>query len=549
MIPSRDAIVSRLGQETFDLLVVGGGITGCGVIRDAARRGLNCALIEANDLASGTSSRSSKLIHGGLRYLEQWEFGLVHEAVTERQTLMRIAPHLVRAQAFLFPVYADGPHSLGFVKAGLWVYEGLSMFRSPKLHRNLRVRQVQQEEPILARDGLKGAPLYYDAATDDARLTLETALDAIRAGAAVLNHARVESLCQSAQGRVNGVRIKDALSGESLEVQAKVVVNATGPWTDRVRAMSAKSSDLLRPTKGVHIVVDADRLPVRHAVVCNHPVDKRLLFAIPWGDQSYIGTTDTDFDGDPKDVAATGEDVDYLLAACAHYFPGAELGRADVIATWAGLRPLIQDTESSQESSVSREHEIFVDENGLLTIAGGKLTTYRLMAEEVVEKAVQLMDNGVGGLVPPKTDQEPLPGAVGWPLDGNPETVAEKVRAAATHGISPEAALHLARRYGTRGIDIAASLSEEGGAPLVEGRPEVLGIVDWAIQEELAQTLEDLMVRRTQLYFRDGNQGLDVAPRIAEHMQALLGWTDARREEELSAYRAEVARSRRWREE
>ncbi len=552
MIPSRDTTLRRLSSETFDLLVIGGGITGCGVIRDAAQRGLKVALIEANDIASGTSSRSSKLIHGGLRYLEQLEFGLVFEAVNERQVLMRIAPHLVTAQGFLFPIYGSSRHGLGLLKLGLWVYEALSMFRSPKLHRNLGLRQVQEVEPLLSVEGLKGAPLYYDCATDDARLTLETMLDGIGAGALVLNHARVESLILEDAGNICGVRVHDQLQGETTDVRARVVVNATGPWTDRVRSMSGTFNPLLRPTKGIHIVVDFERLPLAHAVVCTHPEDGRVLFAVPWGDRAYIGTTDTDFEGDPACVAATTEDVDYLLQACQHYFPEPKLSREDVLATWAGLRPLIQDTDANTESSVSREHEVIVGEDGLLTVAGGKLTTYRVMAEEVVDKALELL---VGqnacpvDLVESYTHQEPLPGAVGWPASGDVEEVAERVSSAAGTGLSRESALHLASRYGTRGIDIGESLSEQEGRMerLVEARPEVMGIVDWAVTKELACTLEDVMVRRTQLFFRDVDQGLGAAPRIADRMASLLEWSSERRDQELLSYQEEVQRSRQWR--
>jgi len=552
MIPKRSTTWRRLSEETFDLLVIGGGITGCGVIRDAVRRGLKVALIEANDIASGTSSRSSKLIHGGLRYLEQREFGLVFEAVNERQVLMRIAPHLVTAQGFLFPVYDTSRHGLGLLKLGLWVYEALSMFRSPKLHQNLGLRQVRQVEPLLSDEGLKGAPLYYDCATDDARLTLETMLDAVGAGALVLNHARVESLLRDEGGTICGVQVHDQLAGESTEVRARVVVNATGPWTDRVRSMSGTFNPLLRPTKGIHIVVDYERLPLAHAVVCTHPEDGRVLFAVPWGDRAYIGTTDTDFEGDPTCVAATTEDVDYLLEACRHYFPEPRLAREDVLATWAGLRPLIQDTDANTESSVSREHEVMVGVDGLLTIAGGKLTTYRVMAQEVVEKALELLVKQhacPGDLVDPCTHQEPLPGAVGWPADGDINGIAERVSSAAGPGLSAESALHLAVRYGTRGIDIGESLGEQEARMerLVEGRPEVMGIVDWAVTQELACTLEDVMVRRTQLFFRDVDQGLGAAPRIADRMADLLGWSLERRDQEVLSYEEEVQRSRQWR--
>ncbi|MEO0602691.1 MAG: glycerol-3-phosphate dehydrogenase/oxidase, partial [Myxococcota bacterium] len=308
---TRQRMWSQLPDEV-DLLVVGGGITGCGIARDAARRGLSVALVEMRDLAHGTSSRSSKLVHGGLRYLENYEFSLVFEAVSERRILMDIAPHLVKPLGFLFPVFEGRGRPLWMINAGMWLYDGLSLFRSPKLHRNLKPSQVADEEPALTQDGLQGAPLYYDGQTDDARLTLETALDAAAAGATVATWAKVTRLLAE-DGRVVGAEITDAIGGETRTVRAAAVVNATGPWTDRTRDMSEADagSPLLRPTKGVHVVVDHERLPLRNAVVAQHPDDERVLFFIPWGRQSYIGTTDTDHDGDPMDVHTESSDVDY----------------------------------------------------------------------------------------------------------------------------------------------------------------------------------------------------------------------------------------------
>jgi glycerol-3-phosphate dehydrogenase len=327
-MPTRAEMWDRLGGEV-DLLVVGGGITGCGIARDAAMRGLSVALVEMRDFAFGTSSRSSKLVHGGLRYLEHYEFSLVFEAVSERRTLLDIAPHLVNPLGFLFPVYEGGKRNLWFINAGMWVYEGLSLFRSPKRYRKLSRSEVETMEPALRHAGLKGAPLYYDCATDDARLTLENAIDAARMGSAVANWTRLTSFLKNENGRVVGGVVQDALTGELKEVRAHAVINATGPWTDRTVAMSKPLStgELLRPTKGVHIVVHRDKLPVEHAVVCSHPTDGRVLFAIPWGDQTYIGTTDTDYRGDPADVHATGSDVDYLIDAALAYFPDNPLER------------------------------------------------------------------------------------------------------------------------------------------------------------------------------------------------------------------------------
>jgi glycerol-3-phosphate dehydrogenase len=552
----------------YDVLVIGGGITGAGAARDAAMRGLSTLLVEAEDLASGTSSRSSKLVHGGLRYLEQGEFHLVFEAVSERRVLMDIAPHLVTPAPFLFPTYKGG--RVGFLKldVGMWLYDGLSLFRSPRLHRALSPRQVALEEPGLLQEGLTGAPLYYDCATDDARLTLENALDARRLGAEVRTYTRVVGLLHDAGGRISGARLCDVLTGAETEVRARVVINATGPWTDRVRGLADAGSDkggappprarpkLLRPTRGVHLVVDAARLSPHNTLVCFHPRDGRLLFVLPWGDRSYVGTTDTDDAGDPSDVHATADDVSYLLEAANYYFPGAALAPADVISTWAGLRPLLSGEGS--ESTVSREHEILVDPDGLITIAGGKLTTFRKMAQQVVDQAVALLrvtgaTESLTRVGPASTATTPLPGGAGWPEAADDEHAAMTARILAAGGdaMTLETARLFASTYGTRGVGVAERMARDPSAAeaLVPGRPERRVQVDVAVEEEFAQRVGDVLVRRTQLHYRDHDQGLGCAEAVAARMGARLGWDAVRVAAEVAHYRAEVALSRRWRSE
>lgn len=558
-MPTRSAMWDELSGPV-DVLVVGGGITGAGIARDAARRGLKVALVEMSDIAFGTSSRSSKLIHGGLRYLEHYEFSLVFEAVSERRILQDIAPHLVNPLGFLFPVYRGARRQLWLINAGMWLYDGLSLFRSPKIHKNLKPREVAQIEPAVKQDKLKGAPLYYDCSTDDARLTLETAIDAVDAGAVVATWAKVESFLKTESGRVRGVVVEDVLGGGRKEIEARTVINATGPWTDRTIAMSkgSASSAILRPTKGIHIVVEREKLPLAHAVVCFHPTDERVLFAIPWGDRTYLGTTDTDYEGDPAAVQATLEDVDYLIDASNSYFPAHQLDRDDVISTWAGIRPLMappseQGTEVS-ESSVSREHQIIIGQDGLITIAGGKLTTYRRMAAEVVDTAVRMLELERGPIVdlaPQSTGKEPLPGAVGWPADDDHAKVAEEVAKAGHPRVPEDVARHLADNYGMRAVAIARAMAKDAklAERLVPGRPEVLAQVDWAVKEEMAATVCDVMVRRTQLFYRDRDQGLGAALRVAERMAELLAWDDVTKERELARYRDEVGRSRAWRDE
>lgn len=553
-MPSREYMWSRMPDEV-DLAVVGGGITGAGIARDAARRGLSVVLFDMDDLAYGTSSRSSKLIHGGLRYLESYEFSLVFESVSERRVLLDLAPHLVNPLAFLFPVYEGSRRNLLKIGAGMWLYEGLSLFRSPKKHQRLKPSEIADVEPILKQEGLEGAPIYYDCSTDDARLTLESALDAADNGAVIATHARVEAFVKDENGRVSGVVVKNARDGALREVRAHAVVNATGPWTDDVLSMSgAQAGKVLRQTKGIHIVVEAEKLPVKHAVVCFHPKDDRALFALPWGERTYIGTTDTDYDGTAGEEAATSDDVDYLIEAANAHFPSHQIGREDVIATWAGLRALIAEEPSTREiaeSKVSREHEILVGEDGLITIAGGKLTTYRKMAEEVVNTAVHLLrlsDQLPDDLQAANTDKAPLPGALGWPEDDDHDKVAQKVAEVAQGKLSKRTCLHLVNTYGTRAIWIAERCVADSSLcePLIAGRPEIVAQVDFAVDEELAATVSDVMVRRTQLFFRDFDQGLGAAGKVADRMASLIGWSDDERQRWLDAYRDEVALSRRW---
>lgn len=555
---TRQQMWDQLG-ESVDVLIIGGGINGAGIARDAAMRGLSVALVEMKDLAYGTSSRSSKLVHGGLRYLEQLEFSLVFESVSERRILLDIAPHLVQPLGFLFPVYKSSPRKLTTINAGMWLYEGLSLFRSPKRPRKLRVRDIVQEEPCLTTENLKGAPLYYDCSTDDARLTLENAIDAIERDATVVTWARAVSFLKDEDGRISGAVIKDAFSGELREVKAGVVINATGPWTDRTRSMSSEQPNpLLRPTKGVHIVVDHEKLPVQHAIVCFHPTDERVLFAIPWGNQTYLGTTDTDFKGDPGNAIATRSDVDYLLSAAAAYFPACPLTHDDIIATWAGLRPLMSENDGASdglsESSVSREHQIIVSPDGLITIAGGKLTTYRRMSAEVVDTAIKflrLTGNLKTDLKAAHTESTPLPGAVGWPEDDNLTTTIAKVVKTSGNHLTEESARHLVFTYGMRSLKLAKIIAANPqlAEPIIPGRYEVMAQIDWAVTQEMCTTLTDMLIQRTQIFYRDTNQGLDAVDRVANRLAELLGWDEATRLHNIQQYQHDVKLSRQWQTE
>ncbi|HYD51506.1 MAG TPA: glycerol-3-phosphate dehydrogenase/oxidase, partial [Gemmatimonadaceae bacterium] len=392
---ARAETLQALGTRPLDLLVVGGGATGCGLARDAALRGLTVALVEREDIASGTSSRSSRLVHGGVRYLEQGALGLVFEASAERRRLLRLAPHLVWPLEFTWPVYAGARVQSWKLAAGLALYDLLALFRNVGTHKRLSAREVLAREPRLRAESLRGGASYWDAATDDARLTLMTAVDAARAGALVATHARVEAL-RHERGRVAGAVVVDALGGAPIEARARVVVNAAGPWSDAVRALDPSESGrgaAVRGSKGAHIAVPRERVGNVRALTLVVPQDGRVFFVLPAGGFAIIGTTDTDTTAAPEEIRATRADVAYLLGAANAYFPEARLAPEDVVSAWAGVRPLAaRPTDAAgAPSAASREHAIVRGPGGLISVTGGKLTTYRSMAAEladVVERAL-----------------------------------------------------------------------------------------------------------------------------------------------------------------
>ena len=540
---------NALGRGTWDLLVIGGGITGAGVARDAAGRGLRVALVDAGDIAHGTSSRSSRLIHGGLRYLETFDFRLVFEASAERRRLLALASHLVHPLPFLFPVFRKGPVGRRKLQAGMWLYDGLSLFRNIARHRMLSRKAVAEAEPALRTDDVVGAALYYDASVDDARLALANARGAHEAGAAIVPHAEVVGFLR-AGARVTGARVRDGIGGGVATVRARVVLNATGPWSDEVRRMAdPRAKPRLRTTKGVHIMVPRERLANRNAITFRSPIDGRVMFVLPWGDFSYVGTTDTDFRGSPSDVRADAEDVRYLLESANSIFPAAKLTDADVVSTWAGLRPLLAPLETDggrSESATSREHEIWQDRGGLLNIAGGKLTTYRVMASEAADEAARILrerDGVESGKS--RTEDLPLPAAPRQPWDD----FAASIRAAAALvGLDEAAAIHLARFYGEEAASVIAEIRRDPalGTRLVPTLPYLRAEIARAVRCEMTLTLEDLLVRRLHLFYEARDGGLGVAREVAERMAAEpgIGWDAAEVERQVERYRQAVAATR-----
>jgi len=532
-----------MAHEPVDLLVIGGGITGAAIARDAALRGFRTALVEKGDFGSGTSSVSSRLIHGGLRYLEQYDLHLVLEASRERRVLLRIARHLVHPLPFLFPVYRGARVPAWKLRCGLWLYDLLAAFRNVRLHRWLGRKATLRLEPGLRERDLRAAGLYYDAQTDDARLVLATMRSAAQAGALVASYAEAVSLLKP-DGLVRGATVRDLLGEETRVVRALVVVNACGPWVDAVRRLDAPDADpLLRLTKGAHVAVPRQRLGNTHAVTLTSPIDGRVMFVLPWADsdQSYIGTTDTDEDVSPDEVRATAEDVIYLLRSANAFFPQARLSPNDVVATWAGLRALLRPDGNLAPSQVSREHRITESASGLLTIAGGKLTTHRAMAQELGDRvAVRLRAlDGRPRAPRPPTHRLPLPGGETADLEG-------LIKAAVERGASDATARHLVGTYGSEAAAVLNLVDKDRalGGRIVAGRPELWAEVVHAVEREMAVRLSDVLVRRLHLFYKTRDQAVPASSAVADRLAAALGWDGARRAEEVAAYLHLVKRSR-----
>ena len=531
----RDEQILRLGKDIFDVAIIGGGINGAAVARDAAMRGLTVALLDKGDFAGATSSRSSKLIHGGLRYLAQGRLGLVYEALRERERLRHLtAPHLVRLMRFLMPVYEDrGPGRL-WLGAGLLLYDVLAGLPKAERHRNLGAAEVSACEPALRRDRLRGGALYYDASTDDARLTWENLLDAFEHGAAVANYVGLEALTANG-GRLIAAAVRDVISGRSLELRARIFVNASGPWVDAVRRLDETgASPIVRLTKGSHLLIPRARIPVSEALALNDGAG-RIVFAIPRDGYVLVGTTDTDFDGDRERVVADSADKEYLLGVLNDVFPAAGLSERDIESSFAGLRALTVTASGAPASAVSREEIILESRSGLITIAGGKLTTHRAIAQRVVDRIMRSLGRPSGRC---PTLDAPLPGA--RPLDAHPAG-AECEPRESLEVIDPAIRTRLVSRYGTRAPVVANLVREraELAAPLATGSPVIAAEVIFAVREEMAMTVCDCLLRRMGLACSPG-EARAVAPAATRLMAEGCGWSATRERVEQAELIARV---------
>jgi glycerol-3-phosphate dehydrogenase len=515
---------ANLARETFDLIIIGGGITGAGLARDAAMRGLSVALLEAADFASGTSSRSSKLIHGGLRYLERGEVNLVRKTALERKEIYRAAPHLSEPRWMVMPM--AGRAMLYSLRLAVTTYERLGAVDSHETNRAWTGATLAEQEPALDRKQFPHALAYREYLTDDARLVLANLRAAAAAGAQILNHAPVVGVLRSGE-RAVGVEARCTTSGEPFAVHGRVIVNAAGPWVEAIQRLEdPEAKPFLHLSKGIHISIPATKLPVRNLLVLN-TLDKRRLFALRRGDVVYVGTTDTTYEpGADIWPSIDREDVDYLLEPVARYFETAPITAADIVGAWAGLRPLIADPTKKNPSELSRRDELLFGPLGVLSIAGGKLTGYRGMARRVLETIADQL----GRPVPELGDEAPLPGG---DFDGDLDALASRLIQA--HGIDQPSADRLARLFGAEAAQVLAL----GAAPIHPSSRCVVGEVRWAVEHEGAATLEDLLYRRTRLPLYDLDAREAIEP-LAALLGDALGWDEARRREEIGLVHARL---------
>lgn len=530
---NRDNALEALQSATFDLLVIGGGITGAGIALDAAARGLTVALIDMHDFAAGTSSRSTKLIHGGLRYLKQLEFKLVNEVGRERAIVHKLAPHLVHPDKMLLPLVKDGNYGYWLTSMGLSVYDYLAGVEGDDRRRMLSREETLAAEPLLRAETIEGGGLYAEYRTDDARLVISVIKTAVGFGATAANYIKAEELLIGDR-KIAGVRACDLRSNERFTIQARMVVNATGPWVDDIRRYEGEvSGKHLRLTKGVHLVVDRERLPVKQTVYFDND-DRRMIFAVPRGKTTYLGTTDTEYTGDKREPDVLKEDVDYILNAVNRMFPTVKLTRNDVESTWAGLRPLIHE-EGKRASDVSRKDEIFVSSNGLISIAGGKLTGYRKMAERVVDKVIEKL--GISK-APCDTDAITLFGG-----DFDSYQAVRDFRNDLDHAY-PEVfttrndASYLVYNYGRDAKSIAEHAHALGGKLEALLKAELL----YTVEHEMVMTTLDFLERRTGRLNFDFATAQTSAEYIVNELGNLLGWSIKQKTDELSTVYATLNR-------
>ncbi len=509
--------INKLSSDQFDILVIGGGITGAGIALDAANRGLKVALIERKDFAEGTSSRSTKLIHGGLRYLKQLEFGIVKETGQERTILYQNAPHIVYPEKMLLPIIKGGSLGRYSTSLGLYVYDYLAGVPRKERRFMLNKTNTLSKEPLLKEDILVGGGMYIEYRSDDARLVIEVLKTAHEKGAVSINYVNADDLIYE-NGKVKGAKVTDSRTNQSFEIKAQKVINAAGPWVDELRKSdNSLKGKRLHLTKGIHIVVPKERLKVNQAVYFDVPSDGRMVFAIPRQNIVYIGTTDTDYKDDKNECFANKSDVDYVLKAANYIFPTAKLTTKDVVSTWAGLRPLIHE-DGKSPSDLSRKDEIFISESGLISMAGGKLTGFRKMAERAVDVALKqlMMEKGLS-YISCTTDTIQLSGG---DLSGEKSIAIFEINLAKSYPhIEESLVISLARKYGSNAIEILNNSAKYAS----DRHAILLAEIDYSIEHEMCLSLGDFIVRRTGRLYFERPELEAIYPIIHQHIQSKIG--------------------------
>ena len=535
VLDRRDADLATLAGETWDVVIVGGGIVGTGALLDAVSRGMRAALIEQDDIAAGTSSRSSRLIHGGLRYLEQFRFGLVRQALSERSRLLELAPHLVRIEPLLFPIYGIPYLSKAFYDAGLTLYDILGARHDGGWHRRLSKAETLDLAPILRREGLRGGLVYHDGVEDDARYTLAVARTATAAGALAVTRVRATGVrSDPATGAIEALQATDLLSGAAVEILTRAVVDATGVWAAEPDHPFGSGSLRILPSRGAHLVVPRERIPIKTGLTIRVP--GKIVFLVPWPDYWLIGTTDAPFDGPAERPSAAGWEIDRLIDTV-NATMDVDLGRADVVGTFAGLRPLIALSDGSTVKA-SREHRVTVESNGVVRIGGGKYTTYRIMARDVIDA---VLGPSEAKARPTKTADWRLVGAAD--ADSQAHIVAELMTIPAIAALGADVAVRLVDRHGTEAPGVVALGADLGLLrPLVPGRVFLEAEIAWAVRHESALSLDDALARRTRLAQELPDRGAAIAPRVAEIMGAELSWGETRQAREVESYLASATR-------
>ena len=529
---NRDEQIQGMADREFDVVVVGGGITGSGIALDCTARGLSVALVDKGDFAIGTSSRSTKLVHGGLRYLAQYQFRVTHEALTERYVLEQLAPGLVEWTPFVLPMYGS-VFEMAKVGVGLVLYDTLAGGRTPNPHRRIGADELAAMAPGLKRDRLLGAYVYSDCRTDDVRLTLEVLKTAASRGATIANHAEVTGFVKEG-GRATGVQVTDRLGGRRFVVRGRTVVLATGVWIDHLLRMDDPAAPrCVRPAKGVHLVIERARFGFDVALFLPTAPDGRLVFVVPWQGATLIGTTDTDYDESIDSPLATREDCEYLLTSINNAFPEARLTMADLVSVQAGLRPLVS-AGGGDTTKVSREDRIFETASGIVAIAGGKLTTYRKMAERVTDLVVK-RHVAAGHLTTAPVCATDRIGIGGFAPGPTPALGSANLPAATLE--------YLLKTYGRSAATVAEIAAEQAvlAKPIVPTLPSVMAEITYAVRHEQARTIADALARRTHVVQLTRDQGRAVAERVGRVMAGELGWNDAELRSQLASFETEVS--------